>query len=202
MRLAPLYRVRFRYPESWAVGLGASGSPEGQHFFLAEGRCEGRIAGTFRGANHPRRRSDGTFLPDFQGVITTTDGAVIYFDVIEQLYEAFGRGEIPAVLAMFDPAIEWTSAEGAPYPGTFVGPQAVLDGVFMRLGTEWEGFRADATEFIDGGDQVVAPGRYRGTYRATGRSRSAAFAHVCTLHDGRIVRFRQYLDSRKPAEAL
>ena len=122
--------------------------------------------------------------------------------VMEQLYEAFGRGDIPTVLGAFDANIEWTSAEGAPYPGTFVGPQAVLDGVFMRLGTEWEGFRAEAQEFIDGGDQVVALGRYHGAYRATGRSMTAAFAHVWTLRDARIVRYRQYVDTRKMAEAL
>ena len=122
--------------------------------------------------------------------------------VMEQLYQAFGRGEIPAVLARFDPQIEWISAEGAPYPGTFIGPQAVLEGIFIRIGTDWDGFRADAFEFIDGGDQVVALGRYSGTYRATGRAMNAAFAHVWTLRDGSITRYRQYLDSRKLAEAL
>ena len=33
-----------------------------------------------RGANHPRRRTDGTYCPDFQGVIETADGAEIFFD--------------------------------------------------------------------------------------------------------------------------
>lgn len=86
MRLEPLYTVRFRYPESWAVALGDGGGMEAQHFFFAEGRCEGRLAGRFRGTNHPRRRGDGTFLPDFQGVIVADDGAVIYFD-----YRGYGR---------------------------------------------------------------------------------------------------------------
>jgi hypothetical protein len=80
MQLRPLYRVRFTYPEGWAFALGTEGSMEGQHFFLAEGQCEGRLTGRFRGANHPRRRSDGTFEPDLQGVIETTDGATIFHD--------------------------------------------------------------------------------------------------------------------------
>jgi hypothetical protein len=29
------------------------------------------------GANHPRRRGDATFLPDFQGVITTDDRQIV-----------------------------------------------------------------------------------------------------------------------------
>ena len=55
-------------------------SDECKFFFLAQGRCEGRISGWFRGANHPNRRGDGTFLPDFQGVIETVDGAELLFD--------------------------------------------------------------------------------------------------------------------------
>jgi len=86
MKLLPFYRVRFRYPQGWGVGLGSAESAEGQHFYLAEGTCEGRIQGTFRGANHPRRRADGTFEPDFQGVIETTDGASIFFE-----YRGYGR---------------------------------------------------------------------------------------------------------------
>jgi hypothetical protein len=42
MRLEPLYVVRFRYPESWAIALGPGGA-EGQHFFVAEGHCDGRL---------------------------------------------------------------------------------------------------------------------------------------------------------------
>ena len=123
-------------------------------------------------------------------------------DLIERLYDAFGRGDIATVLDAYDEQIEWTSAEGAAYPGTFVGKEAVLTNIFARLGSEWDGFRAEPTEYLDAGDQVVALGRYSGTYKATGRSMNAAFAHVWTLRDGRIMRYRQYVDSRKMAEAL
>lgn len=86
IELKPLYRVRLTYPEGWGVSLQAPEGLEGQYFFLAEGRCEGRINGSLRGANHPSRRSDGTFLPNFQGVIETDDGAEIYFD-----HRGYGR---------------------------------------------------------------------------------------------------------------
>jgi hypothetical protein len=75
MRLEPLYRVRFAYPEGWAVDL--EGGWE-QHFYLAEGRCEGGISGRFRGANFPQRRTAaGPFVPDFRAVIETDEGATI-----------------------------------------------------------------------------------------------------------------------------
>jgi hypothetical protein len=58
-----------------------------QNFGIASGRCEGRVEGAFRGANHARVRADGAYLPDFQGYITTDDGAQILVDIR-------GRGRI------------------------------------------------------------------------------------------------------------
>lgn len=86
MRLEPLYRMTFHYPEAWFVELEGERGVESEHFFLAEGRCEGRVAGRVRGANHPRRRTDLTYVPDFQGVIETDDGADVMFDL-----HGFGR---------------------------------------------------------------------------------------------------------------
>ena len=80
MKLEPLYRMRFTYPAHWSVKLASADSAESQSFFFAEGRCEGRIQGTLRASNHPRRRGDGTFEPDLQGVIETDDGATMYHD--------------------------------------------------------------------------------------------------------------------------
>ena len=42
--------------------LGGERGTESQHFLIAEGRCEGRLAGRLRGANHPRRRTDLAYL--------------------------------------------------------------------------------------------------------------------------------------------
>jgi hypothetical protein len=81
VRLEPLYRVTFHYPEAWFVELEGERGTESEHFFIAEGRCEGRVAGRFRGANHPHRRTDLTYLPNFQGVIETDDGATVMFEI-------------------------------------------------------------------------------------------------------------------------
>jgi hypothetical protein len=80
MRLEPLYRMTFTYPRAWSFAL-ASDSREAHHFFVAEGRCEGRIIGSLQGANHPAQRGDGTFCPDFDGVISTSDGAEVMFHI-------------------------------------------------------------------------------------------------------------------------
>jgi Protein of unknown function (DUF3237) len=78
VRLEPLYRVRFDYPEEWEVELEGGWQ---QWLFLAEGRCEGSISGRFRGANFPQRRTpEGPFVPDFRAVIETDDGATVFFE--------------------------------------------------------------------------------------------------------------------------
>ncbi len=116
-------------------------------------------------------------------------------DRIRALYHAFGQGDIPTVLGMMHPDIVWREAEGFPYGGTYHGPEAVLEHVFKKLGTEWEGFRATPSEFIDGGEAVVVLGTYTGTYRASGGALEVPFAHVWKLRDGRVTAFTQYTDT-------
>jgi hypothetical protein len=45
VQLEFLYRVRFTYSGGWGADLSGPDNPEGQFFFSAEGRCEGRISG-------------------------------------------------------------------------------------------------------------------------------------------------------------
>ncbi|WP_426564106.1 hypothetical protein ACPPVT_22000 [Angustibacter sp. McL0619] len=79
MRLEPLYRLRFTYPQGWSVALDGGWE---QHLYLAEGLCEGLINGRFRGANYPQRRTpQGSFCPDLRGVIETDDGDTILLEL-------------------------------------------------------------------------------------------------------------------------
>jgi ketosteroid isomerase-like protein len=71
----------------------------------------------------------------------------------------------------------------------------VLDGVFMRLGTEWNGFSVTPHEFIDGGDDVVVLARYGGVHKGTGKPIDSEVAHVWTVRDGKATRFIQYADT-------
>ncbi len=123
-------------------------------------------------------------------------------ETIRSAYDAFARGDVPAVLAVLAPDVSWTEAEGFPYGGTYSGPDAVLKGVFMRLGTEWDGFSAVPHEFIAQGDTVVSLGQYGGKYKITGKSFSAPFAHVWNSRNGKVVRYRQYTDTVLVRNAL
>src|SRR5215510_192964 len=123
-------------------------------------------------------------------------------DSVKQVYQAFAEGDIPSVLGFLSPEIDWTEAEGFPYGGTYNSPKAVLEGVFMRLGSEWEGFAAVPDEFIDAGDTIVVLGKYSGKYKKTGKSFEANFAHVWKMQDGKAARFIQYVDTLLVHRAL
>ncbi|MET3517972.1 ketosteroid isomerase-like protein [Pseudacidovorax sp. 1753] len=121
---------------------------------------------------------------------------------IQALYAGFATGDMPAILANMAHDIQWTEAEGYPYAGTYQGPQAIVDGVFIKLATEWDGYQAMPERYVSEGDDVVALGHYSGMYKATGKSFRAPFVHAWTLQGGKIVRFVQYVDTVLVQRAL
>ena len=125
-------------------------------------------------------------------------------DIVRGVYEAFGRGDVPAVLAALDPQIEWLEAENFIYAGgnPYIGHNAVLEGVFMRLATEWEGFGVAPIEILDAGDTVVTRGYYSGTFKKTGRMVRAQLAHFMTFRDGKVIKFQQYTDTAQFEQAV
>lgn len=124
--------------------------------------------------------------------------------IVKGIYEAFGQGDVPAVLGGFDPAIEWLEAEHFLYAdrNPYVGPGAVAEGVFMRIVGDVDGFTVVPQRFIDGSDTIAVEGRYRGTMKATGVPVDAQFMHVWELRGGKVVRFRQYTDTKQWADAF
>jgi ketosteroid isomerase-like protein len=116
---------------------------------------------------------------------------------VEGMYQAFGRGDIPFVIGILDPQVVWSEAENFIYAdkNPYVGVDSVLNGVFARLGAEWDGFSAVPQEIVDGGDTVVALGRYGGVYKATGAKVNAQFVHVFKFKDGKVASFQQYTDT-------
>ena len=117
--------------------------------------------------------------------------------IVQGMYEAFGRGDIPVVIAALDPQVEWWEAENFIYDdgNPYVGPDAVLNGVFMRIGGEWDGFLVSPEQVLDAGETIVGHGHYSGTYRKTGKQARAQFAHIFTFREGKIVKFQQYTDT-------
>lgn len=124
--------------------------------------------------------------------------------VIQGIYEAFGKGDLPAVLEAFEPKIEWREAEGNPYEmegNAWIGGEAVTQNLFAKLAADWDAFTVTPKSFHDAGDSVVAEGRYTGTHKVTGKRIDVQFCHVWRLSGGRVKSFQQYCDTAQLQDA-
>lgn len=121
--------------------------------------------------------------------------------IVNGMYQSFSTGDVPAVLAAMDDNIVWNEAEGNTYAdgNPYKGPDAV-NGVFGRLGSDWENFKlVDIKLHEMANDQVLATLRYHGKYLKTGNSIDAQAAHLWKLKDGKVVSFQQYVDTKQLA---
>jgi ketosteroid isomerase-like protein len=105
-------------------------------------------------------------------------------------YDAFARGDIPAVLAIFDQEIAWHIPGRSPLSGDYRGHEGVV-GFFTRCHELSAGtLRVQADEIIADGDRVVVLATV--SAERNGRSWSSPEVHVWRVQDGRAVEFREF----------
>jgi len=123
--------------------------------------------------------------------------------LVRGIYDAFAAGDVAGLLGRMSPDMVWNEAENFPYAdgNPYRGHDAILGGVFARIGGEWDGFSAVPHEYLDAGDTIVVLGRYGGTCKATGRAIDAQMAHVWRVADGMVTAFQQYVDTLQVARA-
>lgn len=115
-------------------------------------------------------------------------------EIVQEAYRTFGNNEFEAFFALFEDNFEWNVLDGLPFGGRYRGRDEVM-GVFKQIQDDWETFTLDIDRFIDGGDTIVAIGRYEATHGTTGEDMTAPFAHVLDIDDGKIQRYQQYTDT-------
>jgi ketosteroid isomerase-like protein len=127
-----------------------------------------------------------------------------YRQAIERFYRMYERKDLSAALEFLDPQVEMHAAENFIYAtgNPYVGPDAIRDGIFARVESEWDGFSAAHEEILGMGDVVIARGRYRGTFKATGTSINAEFVHVFRFKNGKIAMWQSYTDTAQFKEAV
>ena len=112
-----------------------------------------------------------------------------------QLYDAFARRDVPAVLACMTDDVQWHESAGLPWGGLHVGPGAVAQGVFAPALEQIPDFSVTPEEIAGSDDTVAVVHRYRGTVAATGSELNILGVGVWTVRDGRIARYRQFTDT-------
>lgn len=120
--------------------------------------------------------------------------------LVRAVYAALAKGDVAAILAMSDPAIEIYQTEELPYGGHYRGHEGLakfLGGVRATLDS-----KVEIQNLYLAGDCVVQIGRTRGTARATGAPFDAAEVHVWRVRDGRIAGLTAYVDTDELGRAL
>src|SRR5688500_18956198 len=112
-------------------------------------------------------------------------------ELLRNAYEAFGRGDIAAVMGAFAEDIEWNVPEVLPHGGRSRGLQEVA-GFFERLGSTWKDFGVELDALFGSDDRVCAVGRAEG--ELDGVRTGYGFVHVWTVVDGACRRFHEFVD--------
>jgi ketosteroid isomerase-like protein len=116
--------------------------------------------------------------------------------VVRSIYENFAKGDIPAVLAVLAPDIDWRESpqDYLPWHGTHRSPGEVATNVFAGVMATFDQFAVVAEIFHDAGDVVVVEGRAVGTSKAGGLLDAPA-AWVWTVRDGLVCANHNYHDT-------
>jgi ketosteroid isomerase-like protein len=80
-------------------------------------------------------------------------------------------------------------------------PEGVTSNVMEILGRDWDGWAAHDDSYIVEGENVVVLARYTAVNRATAKSLDVRVAHHFVVRAGLIVRFEQFVDTAKVADA-
>lgn len=123
------------------------------------------------------------------------------YEAIKAHYAGSDNKDLAAMMAPITDRTAWTEMEGFPYAGTYVGTVAIIEGVFKRIGDEWEGYTFSLERLVDGGSTILGIGTYSGTYKRTGRPMKARVVHVWDVEDGKVLRFEQFTDTKLVAQA-
>lgn len=124
-------------------------------------------------------------------------------ETIRSGYEAFARGDMDAVMSIWNDDIVWEGpdAEELPGGGTHTGKQDVAS-MLGEIANNWEDFNAPADELLEDGDTVVVLGHLDARAKATGTEVKVPYVHVWRMQDGRASRVQSLTDTAVVLAAL
>lgn len=138
-----------------------------------------------------------------------TAPAPTHIEMVQSLYAAFGRGDIPALLAGLHPDVDWKLNVDPAAPGVKHIPdfrpfrgRADVAQFFTELARDLEFHAFTPAAFFSGGDEVLVRVHMDITVRRTGRHLSVESIHAFKFDEqGLVTRFREYLDTLAAATA-
>ena len=117
--------------------------------------------------------------------------------IIQDIYAAFGRGDIPAILERLAENVEWDQGDhghGVPVLAPRRGRQEVAQ--FFASLSVLEFTRFEIKNVLEGGDQVIGVAHVGHRHKETGKSFEDLELHMWTFDAaGRIAAFRHFVDT-------
>jgi len=122
-------------------------------------------------------------------------------DVIRAAYEAFGRGDVPAIVNLVSEDVDWrfTGPKRLAYTGRFKKTEVANWFADVAAADDIQAF--EPREFIAGGDHVTVLGWESCTARPSGKVFETEWVHVFTVKHGKITRFWGMYDTEASAAA-
>jgi ketosteroid isomerase-like protein len=130
-------------------------------------------------------------------------------ETIKQLYEAFGRGDIPGVLEQLAEDVRWeqwptgnaAQEQDVPYMRPRSGREAV-GGFFQDIQEDFEMNSFNPHSFLEGEDRVAVLIEVDLTVKSTGKRLQDEGIHLWGFgSDGKVTSHRHFLDTAKAIDA-
>jgi ketosteroid isomerase-like protein len=120
---------------------------------------------------------------------------------VKDFFEAIGRADSEALLALCDEDIEWiVPGTGWPLAGTHRGRAGLA--TFLQTASESvETSFPEPPEYVAQGDRVLVVGFARGKMKATNKAWEDHWVFAITVRNGKILNIREYVDTQALARA-
>lgn len=117
-------------------------------------------------------------------------------EVVQQVYAAFGRGDVPAILSMVADEVDWefVGSAGLPYAGNRRN-HAEVAGFFAAIPPNDDIQVFEPREFIEADSKVTVLGWEKATALDTGEAFETEWVHVWTISDGKVTRWRGFFNT-------
>ena len=122
--------------------------------------------------------------------------------LIQELYDAFSRGDIGVVLSSLDPRADliFEAPKTIPWSGNWHGHEG-WSKFFETLAGSADEIKLQMEPFAAQNDHVVAVGRYQATVKLTGKRIDSPLVHLWTIQEGLIIRCQELTNTAAEAAA-
>ncbi len=123
--------------------------------------------------------------------------------IVQQLYEAFAKRNIDAILGMLSPDVEWGEPSNPynPAGGTRHGHEGFLE--WLNIGRQSEDILVlEPRKMLEDDDSVAVVGSMKCRAILTGKVYESDFVHLVTIKSGKVVRFQEFFDTYIAGEAF